>query len=258
MKRFMNITIFAISCSVAAGTFYDASGAEFPDEEQALAFAMELSLSKPGTLAEAVAPAREAVTSEEVTPAPEAVTPQAAPGQVADSASGAEFPDAAAEASEEEDLEESEWRRQRARQVPPCPQAAPGQRCLQFVNASDPFECTELLAWACEVVDLPEGELLKNMLSNVMTEPGALSRLIKEAWQALLVFLPDKRMGVHAPWAAHLGHATSMEILRQWAAYAEAAMARTTSFLDGQGLTFQRLRYGQGPSPVISKNMEII
>jgi hypothetical protein len=102
----------------------------------------------------------------------------------------------------EKDLEESEWRRQRARQVPPCPQAAPEQ-----------------LTWACEVVELPEGELWKILGSS---EPGALSRRIKEAWQALLVFLPDKRMGVHAPWAAHLGHA--MEILRQWAAYAEAAV----------------------------------
>jgi hypothetical protein len=172
-----------------------------------------------------------------VTPAPEAVTPQAAPGQVADSASGAEFPDEAAEASEEEDLEELEWRMQRTRQVPPCPQAAPGQRQLQAVNANDPLECTELVAWACEVMDLPVGELFQNMLSDVVREPGALSRLIEEAWQAFLLFLPDERMGVNAAWAAQLGHA--MEILRRWAANAEAAIARTTRFLDGQGLTLR-------------------
>jgi hypothetical protein len=242
MKRFMDITIFAISCSVVAGTWYDFSGIEFPDYEHALTFAITLSLSKPSTWAEAVFPAPEAWGAVVALPLAEAVT-----GQVADSASGAEFPDAAAEASEEENLDESEWQRQRARQVPPCPQAAPGQRHLQSVNANDPFECTELLAWAFEVVELPVGELFQDMLSDVMCEPGALSRLIKEAWQALLVFLPDKRMGVHAPWAAHLGHA--MEILRQWSAHAEAAMERTTSFLDGQGLTFQRLRYGQGAQP---------
>ena len=136
--------------------------------------------------------------------------------------------------SDEEDLAELEWQRQLIRQIPPCPQAAPGERQLQAVNANDPFECTQLVSWACEALELPVGELFQNMLSDTLREPGCLPQLIKEAWQALILFLPDKRQGVSTPWAPYLGHA--MEILRKWAANAEAAMARTTSFLEGQGM----------------------
>ena len=90
-----------------------------------------------------------------------------------------------ADASDEEDLAELEWRRQLIRQIPPCPQAAPGERQLQAVNANDPFECTQLVSWACEALELPVGELFQNMLSDTLREPGCLPRLIKEAWQRL-------------------------------------------------------------------------